>query len=150
VTRALPLRRSLRGEGSRRLIAACFAVAAVVLVPWIVALGFVLPATHRSSHWNLAWVGFDVMLGVALASVALSAWRRSPWFEGAAIAAATLLVVDAWFDVLTSSTTAELGTALVEAVFVELPIAVACFVLARSAKRRLQWARSQPGGRAPS
>jgi hypothetical protein len=45
--------------------------------------------------------------------------------------------VDAWFDVLTSSTRAELAVSIAEAVLVELPLAVLCLLLARNAERRL-------------
>jgi hypothetical protein len=57
--------------------------------------------------------------------------------EGAATAAATLLFVDAWFDILTASSRSELVTAIVEAAVVELPIAIFCLLLARSVERRL-------------
>jgi hypothetical protein len=115
-----------------------FALASVLLVPWVAVLGVVLPSTHRSAHWNIAWVGFDVALAFALLAVAVTAWRRSAWLEGAATATATLLFVDAWFDVLTASTGAELVVAVAEAVLVELPLAVLCLVLARRVARRLQ------------
>ena len=114
-----------------------FGLAAVLLVPWIVLLVYLLPSAQQASHWDIAWAGFDVGLALVLSGVALAAWRRSPWLEGAATAAATLLFVDAWFDVLTSSTRPELIVALVEAVFVELPLAVLCLLLARNAERRL-------------
>ena len=45
--------------------------------------------------------------------------------------------VDARFDVLTSSTQTEFVVSVGEAVFVELPLAVICLLLARDAKRRL-------------
>jgi hypothetical protein len=122
----------------RTLLAPLFALAAVVLLPWIVLLAVTLPSTHRAERWDVAWVGFDAMLALLLLAVAIAAWRRSNWLEGAASAAATLLFVDAWFDVLTSSTRAELVTAIVEALVVELPLAVACLLVARSAKRRLR------------
>ena len=122
-------------------LAPVFALAAVVLLPWIVLLVVALPSTHRAEHWDVAWAGFDVMLALLLLTVAITAWRRSPWLEGAAAAAAALLFVDAWFDVLTSSTQAELVVAIVEAVVVELPLAVVCLLVARSAEHRL---RAQP------
>src|SRR5204862_8164636 len=80
--------------------------------------------------------------------VALAAWRRSPWLEGAANAAATLLLVDAWFDILTSASHVELGVSIAEAAFVELPLAVICLLLARDAERvlaRLELARRSEG-----
>jgi len=132
-----------------RWIAPFFGLAALVLVPWVVLLVNVLPAAHRASHWNVAWAGFDVLLALVLLGVALAAWRRSPWLQSAAAAAATLLVVDAWFDVLTSSGGRELAVAIVEAVAVELPLAALCFLLARDTERRLvepllERARSEP------
>lgn len=118
-------------------IVALFALAALFLVPWVVLLVRVLPSTQRASHWDIAWAGFDVALALLLVAVAVTAWRRSPWLEGAATATAALLFVDAWFDILTSSTRAELGVSIVEAVCVELPLAALCLLLARSAERRL-------------
>ena len=113
-------------------IVALFGLASVLLLPTSVLLVALLPATHRSEHWDVAWAGFDVLLALLLLAVAVTAWRRSPWLEGAAAAAATLLFVDAWFDVLTASTQAELVLALVEAVLVVL-----CLLLARGAERQL-------------
>ena len=117
-------------------IGVLFAAAALVLVPWVVFLVRALPSQHRSAHWDVAWGGFDIALALLLVGVAVAAWRRSPWLEGAATAAATLLFVDAWFDVLTASSRSELVVAIVEAAVVELPIAVICLLLARSVERR--------------
>src|SRR5437588_2482981 len=119
-------------------IGALFAAAALVLVPWVVFLVRDLPSDHRSAHWDVAWGGFDIALALLLVGVAVAAWRRSPWLEGAATAAATLLFVDAWFDILTSSTRAELVVSIGEAAFVELPLAILCLLLARGAERRLR------------
>lgn len=114
-----------------------FLLAALVLVPWTLVLVRVLPSEHKAAHWDIAWAGFDVGLALVLLAVAFAAWQRSPWLEGAATAAATLLFVDAWFDVLTSSTTSEVVLALCEAFFVEIPIAVLCLLIARDAERRV-------------
>jgi hypothetical protein len=122
---------------ARRWVVPLFGLAAVLLVPWVVALVLLLPSAHKSAHWDIAWSGFDVILALLLSAVALAAWRGSLWFEGAATAAATLLFVDAWFDVLTSSTRVEFFVAIGEAVFVELPLAFLCLLLARDAERRL-------------
>jgi hypothetical protein len=119
-----------------------FAVAAVVLVPWIAFLVRSLPSTHAASHWDIAWAGFDGGLAVLLVAVAIAAQRRSSWLEGAATAAAALLVVDAWFDVLTSSSHLELGVAIGEAALVELPLAALCLLIARDAERVLRRGRT--------
>jgi hypothetical protein len=121
-----------------RWVVVLFGLAALVLVPWVVLLVVALPSEHRAAHWDIAWAGFDVALALLLLAVALAAWRRSPWLEGAATATATLLFVDAWFDVLTSSTRAELVVSIGEAVFVELPLAILCLLLARNAERLLR------------
>jgi hypothetical protein len=129
------------------LIGVLFGAGALVLVPWVVFLVRDLPSDHRSAHWDVAWGGFDVALALLLVGVALAAWRRSPWLEGAATAAATLLFVDAWFDILTSSSRGELITAMLEAALVELPLAVFCVLLARSVERRLALAPSSTAAR---
>ena len=128
-------------------IGVLFAAAALVLVPWVVVLVRALPTDHRSAHWDIAWGGFDIALALLLIGVAVAAWRRSAWLEGAATAAATLLFVDAWFDVLTSSTRGELIEAIIEAALVELPMALFCLFLARSVERRLAVAASLAMGR---
>ena len=61
-------------------------------------------------------------LFAALAATGWAAWRHAWWVQVAAIATATLLVVDVWFDVVTASGGA-LAVAIVEAVLVELPLA---------------------------
>jgi len=128
-------------------IGVLFAAAALVLVPWVVFLVRDLPSDHRSAHWDVAWGGFDIALALLLIAVAVAAWRRSPWLEGAATAAATLLFVDAWFDILTSSSRGELITAVLEAALVELPLAVFLFFLARSVERRLALTASREARR---
>jgi hypothetical protein len=125
-------------RSSLDLLGVLFAIAALVLVPWVVFLVRMLPSDHPSAHWDVAWGGFDIALALLLLGVAVAAWRRSPWLEGVATAAASLLFADAWFDVLTSSTHAELVTAIIEAATVELPLAAVCLLLARAAKQRLQ------------
>ena len=119
----------------RRLVTALYAAAAIALLPWSVLLATRLPARHLSAHWDIAWSGFDIALAATLASVAVSAWRHSPWLEGAASAAAALLLCDVWFDLLTAATSRELVVAAVEAALVELPMALVCVQIARRAER---------------
>jgi hypothetical protein len=121
----------------RRTVPPFFALAALVLIAWTVVLVNQLPSEHQATHWDVAWGGFDIGLSLTLLAVAIAAWRRSPWFEGAATAAATLLVVDAWFDVLTASPGTDRLIAIVEAVVVELPLALVCLFLARKVEHRL-------------
>jgi hypothetical protein len=120
-----------------RWVVPLFSLAGIVLVPWILVLVRSLPSTHAAAHWDIAWAGFDLALAFLLLGVAVAAWRRSPWLEGAATAAAALLAVDAWFDILTSSSHVELAIAIAEAALVELPLAVLLVLLARDAERVL-------------
>lgn len=62
---------------------------------------------------------------LTLASTAYFALRRSRYLATAAAATATLLVVDAWFDVLTTPRVQRIESILLAA-FVELPLAVVC------------------------
>lgn len=57
--------------------------------------------------------------------------------------ATTLLVVDAWFDVLNAATSRDLLAAAVTAIVVELPLAYVCWQLAREG---LPPQSSNPGG----
>ena len=124
-----------------RWVPRLFALGALGLVPWIVVLVRILPSSHRAANWDIAWAGFDIALALILLSVAVAAWQRSPWLEGAATAAAALLFTDAWFDILTSSSATERWTAITEAVLLELPLALLCLQLAHSAERLLQASR---------
>jgi len=120
-----------------RWVVPLFSLAGIVLVPWILFLIRSLPSTHAAAHWDIAWAGFDLALAFLLLGVAVAAWRRSPWLEGAATAAAALLAADAWFDVLTSSTSVERLVAIAEAGLVELPLVVLLLLLARDAEQVL-------------
>jgi hypothetical protein len=120
-----------------RWVVPLFSLAGIVLVPWILFVIRSLPSTHAAAHWDIAWAGFDLALAFLLLGVAVAAWRRSSWLEGASTAAAALLVVDAWFDVLTSSSGVEVAVASGEAVLVELPLAVLLLLIARDAERIL-------------
>ncbi len=120
---------------TRRWSAPLFVLMGLALLPWTFWLTRTLPASHVSRHWNVAWAGFDLALATALLATALAAIRRSPWLQGSAISAGTLLLVDAWFDVLTSSTSSELAAAAAEASLVEIPLAILSFWIARDTER---------------
>ena len=109
-----------------RWLGLLFVLLASALVPWTVYLAIELPRRAVSRHYDLAWVGFDVALVLVLAATAWSAMRRSRYLALTATSAATLLVVDAWFDVVTSPSVREEAMALVLAVLVELPLAALC------------------------
>ncbi len=83
-------------------IAPAFAFCALVLLPWAAFLIFTLPRNYPANHWRVAWAGFDLGLGIAMIATAIAVARRSPFAEVAAAVTGTLLVCDAWFDVLTA------------------------------------------------
>jgi hypothetical protein len=122
-------------------IAPAFVVFAVVLLPWTGYLFGTLPRHYTANHWRAAWAGFDVGLALALASTAALIVRRSPFAEVAATVTATLLLCDAWFDVLTSRGTSAVVQSVLEAVLVELPLAALCFWIARNLAHAVEVAR---------
>jgi hypothetical protein len=115
-----------------RWVGPLYLLLAGCLLPWIVYVAWSLPSRSASSSWDVAWAGFDAGLFAALAATGWAAWRHAWWVQAAAIATATLLVVDVWFDVVTASGGA-LAVAIVEAVLVELPLAALSLSIARHA-----------------
>jgi hypothetical protein len=113
-------------------VAPAFLLCSVVLIPWTAMLFLTLPQSYGANHWRLAWGGFDVGLALALAATGIAVLRRSPLAEIAATVTGTLLLCDAWFDVLTSHGTADVVQALAGALVVELPLAVLCFWISRN------------------
>jgi len=107
-----------------------FLVSAGVLALWTVWLTYDLPSRHLSTHWDVAWAGIDVMLAIALGATGLATVKNFPWLLGSAVCAATLLTVDAWFDCLTANGAHEVVVSVLQAVFVELPLAAACLYTA--------------------
>ena len=108
-----------------------FGGAGLLLVPWTIGLAHALPCRYVSAHWGIAWAGFDTALAVGLALTGLAVLRHAAWIDHAAIATATLLAADAWFDVLTAGGAAAVALASAEALVVELPVAVLCIFVAR-------------------
>jgi hypothetical protein len=98
----------------------------VLLLPWLVLLAVTLPTQ------TLAWVGLDAMEAGGLIVTGLLVLRRHPLRAATAAMTATLLLVDAWFDI-TTSTGSDLAVAVILAVLAELPLAALCATVAVSA-----------------
>ena len=107
-----------------------FGAAGLGLLPWTIWLAGSLRPTHESPRWDIAWSGFDGTLALLFLLTALAAWRRSPWVGVLAGATGSLLITDAWFDIILSSDSDELRTALLLAAVAELPAAAVCFWIA--------------------
>ena len=120
-----------------RLIPPFFLIAGLVLIPWTIWLTLSLPAHHESENWKTVWAGFDVAEAAALITTAATALRRSPWLAPVAAITGTLLCVDAWFDITLEAGGKHLLPSVLEAAFVELPLAAICFWVSRDAERAL-------------
>jgi len=118
-----------------RWIAPLFLAFSVILIPWIAILSVTLPDRQLARHYNLSWAGFDVLLVLAMGRTAWLAFREKRQMELAAVATATLLIVDAWFDITTSQPGWPLAQAILLAVFVELPTAALAFYISRRVER---------------
>jgi hypothetical protein len=118
-----------------RWVTISLSLVAIGLVPWTLWLTFSLPSRHVTDHYALAWVGFDLGLAAAFGATAWAAYRTSTWLVPFAAVTGTMLLCDAWFDVVTSGGGGERVEALLEAVFAELPLAVLCGVIVYDAER---------------
>ncbi len=127
-----------------RWLGLLFLLLAALTLGWVAELWATLPYRDVSAHYRLAWVGFDAMLASVLGRTGWLAWRGRDHVELPAVAAATLLVVDMWFDIVTASHPSDRVLAIVSAVLVEVPLALLCLWIARNAeqvrRRRLSWA----------
>lgn len=124
---------------SRWIARAGFAIAAF-MVPWCLLLAYTLPSTTRVRHWSLAWVGLDALEGIFAGLTALCVLRRDRRAALSATVFGALLSIDAWFDVCTSGFD---RIAVLEAMFVEIPLAVGAFTFAYLDNKRFERLLSQ-------
>jgi hypothetical protein len=116
----------------RSWLAPLFFLAGLGLLPWTAFLILTLPSRHlQTGYYDVAWGGFDVALAALLVATGIGLLRRRLWVQNTATAAATMLVCDAWFDILSSQPGGERLVAVVLAVLVELPSALVCLLIAR-------------------
>ncbi len=112
------------GAPRRRLLVLLVTMGgAALLFPWVAYLSATLPMSAAGGAWRTAWVGYDVLLAASLAVAGWLVWHRRQLSVVALAVAATLVLVDAWFDVTLSWGTSEQWGAVVTAVLVELPVA---------------------------
>ncbi|WP_329292289.1 hypothetical protein [Streptomyces sp. NBC_01455] len=105
-------------------------VCGLVLLPWLYVLATELPDAATAAHWPVAWVGLDALEAVGLIAAGVLAARGDRRHSLAATAAATLLVIDAWFDTTTAAAGSDFATAAAMALCAELPLAALCAWLA--------------------
>ncbi len=126
--------RGLRSTRERLLI--LLTCAAIAEIAWAIYLGGTLPRHYVANHWVLAWVGLDVAEIAMLLATAWAAWRQRAVLILFSIILATLLLVDAWFDVTTARRGDVLQSALL-AILAEVPLSALLFWMAWRAARRL-------------
>ncbi|MFD0684362.1 hypothetical protein [Actinomadura fibrosa] len=117
-----PRNRRRRGVAIAAMVACC-----VWLVPWTVVLAFTLPDNFTAGRWGAAWIGFDIALTVAIGFTAFAVWRRLQIAILGQLVSGTLLVCDAWFDVMLSWGSDERYISLATAFLAELPLAAFFF-----------------------
>jgi hypothetical protein len=121
----------------RHWVIAAFAAAGIGLLPWTIWLSESLKPHHVTNRWDLAWSGFDTGLALFFLATAYAAYKRSPWVGALAAATGTMLVIDAWFDIVLESHADELRQSIMLAIFAELPAAAFCFWIAMRTERFL-------------
>ena len=123
-------------HSGHRWVGPLFVLVALGLVVWTVYLGLTLPSRHlQANYYNVAWAGFDFALAAAIVATGIGVvWQRL-WVQAAGACTATLLICDAWFDVLSSNPGRGRVEALLLAAFAELPTAGFCIYVARHSEQ---------------
>jgi hypothetical protein len=96
---------------------------AIVLIPWIVYLGFTLPANYVAHNWPTTWIVFDGLLVAFMAATAVLGWLRRQLVVLPAFTTGVLLICDAWFDIMTAGP-GEVWVSVLTAALGNLPLAV--------------------------
>jgi hypothetical protein len=104
-------------------------VAVVVLIPLFITGASLSPRTGQLHNLRLFWSGLDVFELIGMALTGLCLLRHSPYVAGAGTITGTLLISDAWFNIIT--TVGQSHRAALAMAFVEVPVAVYSFVIAR-------------------
>jgi hypothetical protein len=112
--------------------------AGLLLLPWVAGLIFILPTRHEAAHYGASWIGFDLALCGMLIRTGWLAQKGREHLELSAAMTGTLLLVDAWFDVVTADSHKELALALLLAFAGELPLAAFCLWIAGRVEFRRQ------------
>jgi hypothetical protein len=104
------------------------------LIGWMITLAVTLPARYVTGNFDTAWIGFDVILLTSLAATGWAGWRRLEALPVTAAITASLLVCDAWLDVMTASGL-DKPISVITALGVELPVAAGLAYLAWRRRR---------------
>lgn len=111
-------------------VAVLYPLFALCLLPWTLYLSQSLPEHQVSVHWDVSWVGLNIALIISLVATGYLSYLQSRWVAITATVLGSVLVLDAWFDVLSQRGGDDLRQAIMLAIFIELPIALASFIIA--------------------
>ena len=110
--------------------------ASISLVGWMSYLLWALPKSYRAEHWNVAWFGYDFGMTITLLATSWALWNMRQVAIPGAMISATFLIIDSWFDVITSNPGWDFNLALLSAFLIELPTSYVLFQFSRKAVRR--------------
>lgn len=103
----------------------------VFLAGWIAYLILNLPLHYTARHWRGVWVGLDIAELAGFAATAWAAWHQRQVVIMCMQFTATLLIADAWFDVVLDYGTPDERMSVISALVAELPLALVLFAGAR-------------------
>jgi hypothetical protein len=118
----------LSGRPYLRWMPAVLVVVALVLVPFFTIDETIGPKVQIAHHLKLAWAGLDMFEVLALAATALALQHRPRFAVVPATVTGTLLVCDAWLNIVPSTGLAFWGA--IAMAFIELPLAALSFWVA--------------------
>jgi hypothetical protein len=102
-----------------------------VLAAWIGILAVNLPVTFKIDHWRAVWVGLDIAELAGFAATVWASWKQRQLIIVFMVFTGTLLVCDAWFDIVLDAGTPDVTMSILAALFAELPLAFLLFSGAR-------------------
>ncbi len=106
-----------------------YGIACGVLIPWTIFLAYLLPKVYISHNWDLAWIGFDIFEIVLFGLSLILIIKKSVWVSLSSLALSVIVFIDAWFDVLTSRPGQARIRSILDALIIELPIAIISFIV---------------------
>jgi hypothetical protein len=115
----------------RRLGLIVMVAICVILAIWIAVLALTLREHFRVRYWPAVWVGLDIAELAGFVATAWAAWKQRQVLIVFLIATATLLLSDAWFDLALDYGSRGFVVSVLEAIFVEIPLALIMFAAAR-------------------
>lgn len=110
--------------------ASLYICSSIILLPWTIYLGASLPAHHLSAHWDVSWTGLDVGLVITMLTTSILAYLKSRWLVITSSMVGSLLLVDAWFDVMSERRASQFYQSLFLAIFIEIPMALTSYYIA--------------------